>query len=166
MAHLGAQPAKRSSTVLLQIVLVLIGGGALAFLLWEPHLEGRNRSATIYEIYFTDPFLAYVYVASVPFFVALYQGFKVLRFIAQNTVFSHAAVSALRTMKYCAIALIGFVVVSVGFMGAGDPDDRPAGVMMRILVLCPSIVVAAAAGMFQRILQNAVDMKSENDLTV
>jgi hypothetical protein len=35
-----------------------------------------------------------------------------------------------------------------------------------LLVTFGSIVIAAAAAMFQRILQNAVDLKSENDLTV
>ena len=37
---------------------------------------------------------------------------------------------------------------------------------MRILVAFPTIVIATAAAMFERILQNAVDIKSENDLTV
>jgi hypothetical protein len=53
---------KKSSTIFLQVVLVLIGMAALAFLLWEPHLEGRNVHATLFEIYFKDPFLAYAYV--------------------------------------------------------------------------------------------------------
>ena len=73
---------------------------------------------------------------------------------------------ALRTIKYCAIAIIGFVVVSVVFMIFGDKDDRPAGVFMRILITFPSIVIATAAAVFERVLQNAVDIKSENDLTV
>jgi hypothetical protein len=152
--------------VFLQVVIVLIGIGVLALMLWEPHLEGRNKQATNFEVYFKDPFLAFVYIASIPFFVALAQGFKVLGFIAQNRVFSPAAVRALRIIKYCAIAMIGFVLVSVVFMGFGDPEDRPPAVMMRLLVLFPSIVVAAAAATFQRIVQNGVDMKSENDLTV
>lgn len=145
---------------------MLIGIGALAIMLWEPHIEGRNAHATPFEIYFKDPFLAYAYVASIPFFVALYQAFKVLGYAGQNKIFSQAAVKALRTLKYCAIAIIGFVAVSVIFMMFSDPDDRPAGVFMRILITFPSIVVAAAAAMFERILQNAVEMKSENDLTV
>jgi hypothetical protein len=37
---------------------------------------------------------------------------------------------------------------------------------MRILVTFPSIIVATAAAISERILQNAVDIKSENDLTV
>ena len=145
---------------------MLIGIGALAIMLWEPHIEGRNAHATPFEIYFKDPFLAYAYVASIPFFVALYQAFKVLGYAGQNKIFSQAAVKALRTLKYCAIAIIGFVALSVVFMRFDDPDDRPAGVFMRILIIFPSIVVATAVAMFERILQNAVEIKSENDLTV
>ena len=157
---------KKSSTIFLQIVIVLIGIGALAFMLWEPHIEGRNAHATIFQIYFNDPFLAYAYIASIPFFVALYQAFKVLGYVRQNKTFSQATVKALRTIKYCAIAVIGFVAVSVVFMFGGDRDDRPAGVFMRILITFPSIVIATAAMMFEQILQDAVDIKSENDLTV
>jgi len=156
----------RSSTIFLQVVVVLIGIGALAILRWEPHIEGRNAHATLFEIYFKDPFLAYAYLASIPFFVALYQAFKALGYVRQNKTFSQATVKALGTIKYCAIAIIGFVAVGAIFMIFGDREDRPAGVFMRILITLPSIVVATAAAMFERILQNAVDMKSENDLTV
>jgi hypothetical protein len=157
---------KRSSTIFLQIVIVLVALGALALLLYEPHIEGRNANSTLFEIYFKDPFLAYVYIASIPFFMAFYQAFKVLGYVRLNQTFSPATVKALRTIKYCAIAILVFVAVSVLFMTLADKDDRPAGVFMRILIAFPSIVVAVAAAMFERILQNAVDIKSENDLTV
>src|SRR3954462_15268726 len=97
-----APSTKRSSTIFLQVVIVLIGIGAIALMLWEPHLEGRNAHATTFQIYFKDPFLAYAYVASIPFFAALYQAFKVLGFTRQNQVFSQAAVKSLRTIKFCA----------------------------------------------------------------
>lgn len=157
---------KRSSTIFLQTVIVLVGIGVLAVMLWEPHIEGRNAHATLFEIYFKDPFLAYAYLASIPFFVALYQAFKVLVYVRQNKTFSQATVKALRTIKYCAITIIGFVAVGLIFLVSADKDDRPAGVFMRILITFASVVIATAAGMFERILQNAVDLKSENDLTV
>ena len=157
---------KRRSTLFLQVVIVLIGIGALTLMIWEPHIEGRNAHATLFEIYFKDPFLAYAYIASIPFFVALYQAFKVLGYAGQNKVFSQAAVKALRTIKYCAIAIIGFVAVGVIFIMLGNSDDRAGGVFMGILITFGSIVIATAAAMFERILQNAVDIKSENELTV
>jgi hypothetical protein len=158
---------KRSSTIFLQIVIVLIGIGAFALLLWEPQIEGVNAHATNFEIYFKDPFLALVYIGSIPFFVALYQAFRVLGYAGQNKVFSQAAVNALRTIKSCALAIIGFVVVEEIFILLNHgSDDATGGVFMGVLIAFGSIVIATAAAMFERILQNAVDIKSENDLTV
>ena len=160
---------KRSSILFLQIVVVVIGLAALALLLWEPHLEGVNKHATPFEIYFKDPFLAYVYLGSIPFFVALYQAFKVLGHAGRDKVFSPGVVKALRIIKYCALAIIGFVVLGELFIllsGNRDLENPGAPIFLGILIAFPSIVVAAAAAMFERILQNAVDLKSENDLTV
>ena len=89
-----------------------------------------------------------------------------LGYAGQNKVFSQAAANALRTIKLCAIAIIGFVAVGEIFIMMGDSDDRAGGVFMGVLITVGSIVIATAAATFERILQNAVDMKSENDLTV
>jgi len=159
---------KKSSTIFLQIIIVALGIGAFTLLLWEPQTEGVNAHATsLYQIYFDDPFLALVYIGSIPFFIALYQAFKVLGYARENKIFSQAAVKALRTIKYGFITIIGFVVVEelIIMMNHGS-DDAAGGVFMGVLITFLSVVIATAAGMFERILQNAVDMKSENDLTV
>jgi hypothetical protein len=157
---------KRSSTTFLQAVIVILGIGTLAFLLWEPHLEGVNAHAAFFEVYL-DPFLALVYIGSIPFFIALYQACKVLGYIGRNNIFSQAAVKALRTIKYCAVAIIGFVVVEEIFITLNhSSDDAAGGVFMGALITFGSVVIATAAAVFERILQNAVDIKSENDLTV
>ena len=157
---------KFGATVFLRGVLVIVGAGALALLLWEPHIEGRNAHATPFEIYFQDPFLAYAYVASIPFFVGLYQAFKLLGFAGRNKEFSPPAVKSVRTMKYCAIAIMGFVTGGEVIILSGDSDDHAGGVVIGLVILFASIVVATAAAVLERTLQNAVDMKSENDLTV
>jgi len=157
---------KRGPILFLRAVLVLLGIGAFAFLLWEPRLEGRNAHATTFEIYFKDPFLAYAYVGSIPFFVGLYHAFKVLGYAGGNKEFSRSAVSSLRTIKFCAVALVGFVAVGEVFILTNQSDDRAGGVMMGVFITFASIVVATAMAVLERTLQNAVDMKSENDLTV
>ena len=160
---------KRSSTTFLQVVVVLIGAAALALLLWEPQVEGVNKNATLFEIYFQDPFLALVYAGSIPFFMALYQAFQALGYVGRNQVFSPEVVKALRTIKYCALAIIGFVIVEeiwILLMNDRDNDNPGAPIFLGLLIVFPSIIVAATAGMFERVLQNAVDLKSENDLTV
>ena len=80
---------KRISILCLQAAVILVGVGALVFLLGEPHLEGRNVGATAFEIYFKDPFLAYAYLSSIPFFVALFQAFRVLGLVGRGESLSH-----------------------------------------------------------------------------
>ena len=160
---------KRSSIIFLQIVIVFIGLAALALLLWEPQVEGVNKNRTNFQIYFQDPFLALVYAGSIPFFIALYQAIRALGYVGRNKVFSPEVVKSLQTIKYCALAIIGFVVVEeiwILLMNDRDSDNPGAPIFMGLLIVLPSIVVATTAAMFERILQNAVDLKSENDLTV
>lgn len=159
---------KRSSTIFLQMVIILMGVGTLALMLWEPHIEGRNAHATLFEIYFKDPFLAYAYAASIPFFVALYQAFTLLGYIGQNKVFSLDSVKTLRTIKYCAMSLVGLIAGAEAylFIAVRGKDDIAGGVMIGLAMIFISAVIATAAAVFERLLQSAVDLKSENDLTV
>lgn len=163
-----APSTKRSATIFLQIVIVLIAIGAAALMLWEPHLEGRNAHATTFEIYFKDPFLAYAYLASTAFFVALFQAFRLLGYIRTNKVFSPESVKALRTMRFCAIALVTMVGAAVAYLMIfiRGKDDIAGGVAIGLALMTVFVVLAAAASVFERLLQNAVDLKSENDLTV
>ncbi|MBI4120893.1 MAG: DUF2975 domain-containing protein [Parcubacteria group bacterium] len=160
---------KRRSTLFLQAVIVAIGIGVLALMLWEPHLEGRNVNATFFAIYFKDPFLAYAYTASIAFFVALYQAFKLLGYAGQNKIFSQAAVDALRTIKYCVFITAGAIIAADAYLmiaARSNNEDAAGAVMLGIIATFASIVVGTAAAVFERVLQNAVDIKSENDLTV
>ncbi len=144
---------------------MLIGIGALALMLWEPHVEGRNAHATLFQIYFNDPFLAYAYIASIPFFVALYQALKLLGDIARNEIFSQRSVRALRIIKYCALAVAGFVVGGEGylFVVQRGKEDIAGGVAVGLFIIFVFVVSATAADVLERLLQSAVDMKSEND---
>ncbi len=169
MTSIGVATMKRRSILFLQIVIGLIGLVALALLLWEPQVEGRNAHASQFEIYFKDPFLILVYVGLIPFFVALYRAIQALGCVGRNEAFSPDVVKALKTIKYCALAIIGFVVLEeiwILVVSGGDDENPGAPIFLGLLIGLPSIVVATAAGMFERVLQNAVEMKSENDLTV
>ena len=160
---------KRSEVVFLQTVLVLIGVAAMALLLWQPQVEGVNKNKTNFEIYFQDPFLALAYTGSVPFFVALYQAIRALGHVGRNQVFSPEVVASLRIIRYCALVVIGFVFVEeivILFMTDRDGDNPGAPIFLGMLIVFPAVVVVAVAGMMERILQKAVDMKSESELTV
>lgn len=158
---------KRISIIFLQAVILLIGIVALAFLIRLPLTEGRATNLDLFSIYF-DPFILYGYVASIAFFVALYKAFKLLGYIGQNKVFSSNAVKTLKGIKYCAFILsILIVLAGLYIRQFHDKEDDPAGFLAICIVTAfVSIVVATAAAIFEKLLQNAIDIKSENDLTI
>lgn len=159
---------KKIIPAFLQVLTVLAGIGVLTFLLWEPWLEGVNAHATtLYQIYFDDPFLWLIYTGAIPFFLGLYQTFRVLGYIRENKMFSAEGVYALGALKYCAIAIIGFVVLEEIVITLNHGDDDAAGaIAMGAVIIFVSAVIAANAAMHQKIWQKAADIKSENDLTV
>jgi hypothetical protein len=159
---------KKGSTLFLRFVICLIALGAAAWLIWAPQLEGRAADLDLLHIYM-DPLIIYTYIGSIPFFVALVQGFRLLGHVDGNRVFSQPSVDAVRNIKYCALAISGFIVLGLLYIRlfASVGDDDPAGVTgLGMVITFASIVIATAAAVFQRLLQNAVDLKSENDLTV
>lgn len=153
---------KRAATIFLQILILLLGLGVLTALLLEPQLEGRNVNATQFEIYFKDPFLAYIYVAFVPVFVGLYQAFKILGYARRDEIFSQRSVRALTIIKYCAstTAILFLGAVAYLFIFIRGEDDIAGGVAMGVFIIFVSAVVATAAAVFERVLQNAVEART------
>ncbi|WP_236668601.1 DUF2975 domain-containing protein [Hymenobacter rubidus] len=129
--------------------------------------EGRAANLDWVGIY-SDPFILYGYAASIAFFVALYKAFKLLKYIGRNEVFSLNSVGALKSIKYCALVLCASIVTAgISIKIFHNKADDPAGFLAMCMVISfVSIVVATAAAIFERILQNAIDLKSENDLTI
>ncbi len=148
---------KKSLSVFLQVVIVLIGISALVFMLWEPHLEGRNVGATFSQIYFNDPFLVYAYTASIAFFMGLYQMFKLIGYAGKNALLSLNSLKALRTIKYCATTILAFVVGAEAYLFISQPgDDIAGGVFMGLLMIVASGLVAIAATRFEKNLKNVL----------
>lgn len=148
---------KKTLIIVLQIIIVLIGIAVLAFMLYEPHLEGRNVGATLFQIYFNDPFLAYVYASSILFFVALYQAFKFVGYAGSNEGLSQYSVKAARTIKYCFAALTLLIAgaLSYIFITMRGKDDIAGGMAIGLFMIFISIVVAITASVFEGRLQAA-----------
>jgi len=157
---------ERGSTLFLKIVILLIGVAVLAALIWFPQTEGRAKDLDLISIYL-DPFIVYIYLASIPFFIALFQAIKLLGFIEKNNIFSAAAVKAVRNVKFCAITIICLLVIAMTWVRIASGNDDPAGAMAVGTGLAfASTVIATTAAVLQKVLQTAVNIKSENDLTV
>jgi hypothetical protein len=144
--------------------MVLIGMVVLAIMIRFPLTEGRAENLDLFSIY-ADPFILYGYAASIPFFIALYKAFQLLGYIRQSEAFSFNSVRALRSIKHCAIIQSIFIVMAGLYVRIfHNKNDDPAGFLaMCMLIAFVSVVVATAAVVFEKILQNGVGIKSENE---
>lgn len=150
---------KRISSVFLQIVILLLGFGMLAALLYEPTIEGVNANATtLSEIYFDDPFLAYIYFSFVFVFVGLYQAFYLARYMGRMEGYSVQSAAALRTIQYCAYSFAGLIFLAVAYIGIFNrgEDDIAGGVAMGLFLTIVSCGIAIAAKKLERTMQRSI----------
>jgi hypothetical protein len=150
---------KQIPILFLQAVTVLVGVAALLFMLWEPHLEGRNADATFFEVYFNDLFLAYIYLASLPFFVALYQVCRILQYIGQNKLLSQETVAAFKKIKYCAFTVAGAIFAADAYLvlaARTNGEDAAGAIMLGLIITCASITAGVAAGVLEGALRDAL----------
>ncbi|MBY0597469.1 DUF2975 domain-containing protein [Bacillus bingmayongensis] len=157
---------KRVSTIFLKIAVILIGIPILALCVFGlPWLANNPVNPDYAHILY--PILIIMYVSVIPFFVALYQVFLLLSYIDKNKAFSELSVRALKNIKYCAITIsILYVVGMPLFYLMAEIDDAPGIILIGLIVIFASMVIAVFAAVLQKLLKEAIDIKSENDLTV
>lgn len=147
---------KRISLTFLQVLIVALGVGILAALLWEPWVEGVNANATsLYDIYFDDPFLAYIYLSFIAVFVGLYQAFKLMGYICRGEAYLQQSVHALRTIKRCALIFAGLIFGAVAYIviNMRGSDDIAGGGAVGLGMIVLSLITAAVAALFERKLR-------------
>ena len=155
------------TTLFLKIAVFIIGLPVLALCIFlVPRMA--NFAAKLYPNIAPMKYLVFIvmYGAAVPFYFALYQAFNLLRYIDENTAFSELSVKALKNIKCCAITISGLYVLGLPlFRFIAKKVDPPIG-LMGLIIIFASLVIAVFAAILQRLLQEAINIKSENDLTV
>jgi len=148
----------KRETLFLKIAVSLIGIPVLALcIFWLPGF--RN--------YLSYSILIGVYATAGAFFFALYQALKLLSYIDNNKAFSELSVKALKNIKYSAITISTIYAGIIPFLfPVADADDAPGLVGFPLIIIFASVVIAVFAAVLQKLLKNAIDIKTDNDLTI
>ncbi len=160
---------KRGSTLFLKTALIIIGLIALAFCIFIVPAVGKGIGIEFPQFaYLHYPIMIGMWLAALPFFTILYQGFALLKSVDANNAFSEASLQRLTVIKYSAL-MIG-VLYAVGvptfFYPVGQVVDAPGLIGMGLIIAGTPFVFAVFVSVLKRLLENAIAFKSENDLTV
>lgn len=156
----------KRETLFLKLAVFLIGTPVLALGIYGLYWLPKNPANPDYA-HILYPIIAGMYLSVIPFSIALYQAFKLLSYIDKSQAFSELSVKALRNIKFCAITISGVYVIIMPFVFlVAELDDAPGLVIFGMVPVFASMVIAVFAAVLQRLLQEAINIKSENDLTV
>lgn len=159
---------EKVTTLFLKIAVILLGIPVLALCIFLVP-EMANLAAKLLPEFAFIKYLVYIAfdASAIPFYFALYQAFKLLRYIDKNKAFSDLSVKALEKIKYCAITIIilHLLVLPLFYIFA-EVDDAPGVIFVGLVVPFASMIIAVFAAVLQKLLQEAINIKSENDLTV
>lgn len=159
---------KQGSTLFLKASVIFLGIPVLALCIFLVP-EIANFVVDLYPDKAYIKYLVFIdlYGAAIPYYFALYQAFRLLSYIDRNRAFSQISVRALKNIKYCAIAIsILYVVGMPLFYLIAQAEDAPGIILIGLFMIFASMVIAVFAAVLQRLLQEAIHIKSENDLTV
>ncbi|URT68888.1 DUF2975 domain-containing protein [Cytobacillus firmus] len=159
---------EKVTTLFLKIAVILLGVPILVLCIFLVPELGKVAGELLPKFAFFKYWVYIVFYGStIPFYFALYQAFKLLRYIDKNKAFSDLSVIALKKIKYCAITIACLhVLVLPLFYVFAEIDDAPGVIFVGMVVPFASMVIAVFAAVLQKLLQEAIDIKSENDLTV
>ena len=159
---------KDGKTLFLKGVLFLLGLAVAALCVFAvPAIASEILGYHPQYKHYIYGVLALMYVTSIPFYLALYQSYRLLTYIDTSTAFSQLSVDALNKIKKCAYAISGiYLLILPFFYILGEYDDAPGIILIGLLMIFAPLVIAFFAAILQKLLEDAIEFKSENDLTV
>lgn len=153
---------RTSSTALLRVAVLGFAAAILALCVFALPAGIASDNAGMYRW-----ILAGMYIPAIPFFYAIYETMKLLRYIDAGTAFSGQSVTVLKHIKYSAYSIAGLYAVGMPYVYyVADKDDAPGVVAIGCILVAASAAIAVLAAVLQQLLQAAIAIKSENDLTV
>lgn len=161
---------KRGSTIFLRLAVLAIGAGIGAICIFAlPAMwlavGGDKEYGDIAHAFYG--ILTALYVAAVPFFYALYQALKLLSYIDKNKAFSKLSVQALKRIAWSGVVIaVVFAAMEPFLYIWAQHDDAPGIILFGAIIAGASLTISVFAAVLQRLLHEAIAIKSENDLTV
>ncbi len=162
MKKFSSQFIDRGSTLFLRLAIYAMGIAVTGLCSYFFYISVIARDVGAYS-----PVLLGMCVAAIPFFFGLYQALKLLRYIDRNVAFSVLSVQALRKIKFSAIAISALYAAGMPYIYyVAEKDDAPGVILIGLVLVAAPMVVAVFAEILLKLLQSAINLKSENDLTV
>jgi Protein of unknown function (DUF2975) len=115
--------------------------------------------------YLQYPVLFGIWITVIPFFIALYEAFKLLNYTERAHLFCNKSTLSLTRIRRCAGTIIGLYMIGMVSLAALNAL-HPGIAILGLLIVFVTLIILALSFTLQKLLNNAIALKTENDLTV
>lgn len=108
-----------------------------------------------------------MYASALLFYFVVYQAFAILRQIDKNAAFSEKTLTAVGRIKIATFAMgLSYIAFLPQIYRFADEDDAPGLVLIGMGIVLFPFIVSVFVAVLEKLLENAIQVKLENDLTV
>ncbi len=159
---------KQIATIFLRVAIIFMGVGVLALCtvllpsLWgDVATEFPSYSYAVYGVF------AAMFIAAIPFYVGLYGAWRLLTYIDKGMAFTKPSAKTVKTIAFAAGCISFIYIISTPFFYVwADNDDAPGLMVIGIVLVGAPMIIAVFASLLHRLISEASDLKSENELMV
>jgi len=157
---------KVNKIVMLKLTAIMIGICTLVICVFclPKFMEVYVRSNPSFELLSKQVFMG-IYLTLIPFMFSLYQAIEILIYIEEKSAFSNKVVHALKYIKYSASLIAVTYTLLLIRLALISTSESSILIIFGVMGFT-SVVVAMFASVLQELMQSALEIKSENDLTV
>lgn len=157
---------KTGTTLFLKAAVILMGVPILGLcIVGLPWLVKNPVNAEYSQLLY--PIITGMYISVIPFCIALFQAFKILQYIDKSKAFSELSAKALRNIKYSAITISILYVILLPFIYlVAEKDDAPGLILIGLVLIYASMIIAVFVSVLKKLLKEAIEIKTEHDLTI
>lgn len=157
---------KKYQEWLLRSFIICFGTGiAMTCLFWLPDIAERSAQVYPHVAFLKSPVYWWMIITTIPFYLALYQTNALLNLIRQKEAFTSRSTKLLGSIARCGFiiavsyALLGAILVIFQVFHVG------VALAMGFLILT-SLTISFFAKLLKTLLEEALRIKNENDLTI
>lgn len=145
--------------LILGMVIVLVG------VLWLPNIANELAAMDPNYAYLKLPLLTGIYVTAIPYFLALYQSWKLVLYIERECAFSEKSVQSLNRIQKYALSIV--LLYAAGMLTLLTQNALHPGIaLLGIVIVFATLVILFFAAVLQKLLTSARNFQMENDLTI
>ncbi|MGO1470723.1 MAG: DUF2975 domain-containing protein [Tissierella sp.] len=111
------------------------------------------------------PLILGIYLTGLPFFIAVFNVFRLIKLIDVDAVFTMKSIKHLNIISKCSISEIIIYFLGLIYLYI-EKAMQPGIVLLSLLIIFASFVIYVLIEILKELLLKAVKIKNENDLTI